>query len=209
MPHYAPGTRPRRSALLTNSVTPFDPAFHELLTPGVRQASDEHRQALVELQARRATVTAAREQLAAAQNADGASAHFAVQAGKQPPAATAPKAADQLERAQRAVAAAEQIARDSQNVLLRIVLEQLPTLRAAVLERQEHNRATAEQALDTIAGALREADALNVLLRELDEHFIQGKAPHFEPLVPRRRGDPAEEALNGIRGRLATAPQPG
>lgn len=192
----------RSSAPLSNQVQPFDVAFNELLSPEVREASDAHREALEALQARRATVTAAREHVAAAQAADGASAHFAVQSGKTPPAATAPKAADDLERAERAVTAAEQIARGTQNTMLRLVLEHLPALRAAAIARQDAVRASAQEAIDVVAVALREADALNVLLHELDEHAIQGKAPLFTPRYPRRRQDPAEEALKRVRGRL-------
>jgi hypothetical protein len=200
---------PRPSPALTESVEPFPVEFAHLLTPEVLAASEAHRNAREAVMHHRAALGAARSAVEQARATDAGAARDAVASGKPPPAPSEPKAAADLDRGERAVVAAEQIARGTQNAYLGIVRTHLAELHGAVREHQNQIREQAGDALSVLHSALTEADALTELLRELDEDGIAGRNPTFRPRVPRRRRDVAAEQLAPVRALLAVEPAAG
>ena len=185
-----------------NSVKPFDVNDIIALPAPVAAASEAFRDALARMTAVRGELAAKREDLAAARATDASAARAAVASGKTPPTAGATKVADAVDRAERAVPAADQLAQQAQREYLAACAEHFGTLAATLHERQAAVRDEGRSALDALAGALRESIALADLERELQLDAIRSARPMFDPRRQRRRKDPADEILAPVRARL-------
>ena len=183
-------------------VAPFDAALLGLCPPLVREASEALTAALRRTTATTADLAIAKDTLAAADAADEAAARDAVAAGKTPPAGTTASVADAAERAERAVAASAQLEVKAQAHYLAVVAEHFDALVANVTARREAVRGEASQAMDILAGAVREGIVLDDLARELHLGAIRARRPRFEPKVQRRRKDPADAVLAPLRAVL-------
>lgn len=183
-------------------VAPFDASLLHLCPQPIRAASEALTEALRRTTAMTANLAVAKATVAAASAGDEAAAREAVAAGKVPPTGTTDNAADAADRAERAVAASAQLEVEAQAHYLAVVAEHFDNLVANVAARREAVRGEASQAMDILAGAVREGIVLDDLARELHLGAIRARRPRFEPKVQRRRKDPADAVLAPLRAAL-------
>jgi hypothetical protein len=192
--------------MITNSspgegVRPFDPSLIAL-PKAVSDASDAFAEALARRTTVQGAVAVARQELEAARAADQVAAHAAVAGGDTPPKAAATAAADALDRAMRAIPAAEQLAREAQAAYLATVADRFEELTATLDDRRRAVHEQAQSALDVLAGALRESLALDELAVEMNLGAIKARRPLFEPVRRSRRKDPTDPLLDPVRKAL-------
>lgn len=186
-------------------VVPFDTDLIKL-PDAVADASEDFRTALARVTAVRGAVAATRAALDSARTTDEAAARDAVAAGRTPPAATIAKAADALDRAQRSVPAAEQLARAAQAHYLDVCSSHFDELTAALRDRRQTVRDEGLLALAVVAQAIRDTIALDELATEMNIDSIRARRAAFRPVRHTRRKDPADEALAAARAALGERP---
>lgn len=178
-----------------SGVSPFD-ATLVALPPEVEQASEDFATALARWRSAQAAVAQRTADLDAARAADKRAARAAVEAGKDPPAATTAKPADALDRAARAEPEARQLTAEAERRYLDVTAAHVGELQAAVSERQASVRNAGQSALDQLGACARELVALDVLYRELDPGWIRSRQPQFQPIRPERRKDVAQPIID-------------
>lgn len=194
-------------------VDPLPPHLLPIAPPAVREASEAHAAALTRLAALRGQAHEAREAADAASGADAASALAAVEAGKAVPAPTAPKAAAALDGAIRAVAAADQLAQQSQDSYIAVLNERAEEMAATIRDRVDTIRATATMHADALEEAIRESYNLGYVVDELLSGVTRHRRdPTFNPVRPYGRRGPYDHAagvLDEARARLGGPKTPG
>jgi hypothetical protein len=201
-----PQTIDRMRAL---DVHPFPPSLENLLPPAAQEANAALIAATTKAAEVQTAARAATEAVRGAQAADKAAAQEAAEAGKKPPAATAPRAEQASADADRAAEAHAAVARQRQYELLEAVRSALGPITAAAEGELDTVGTAAAAHFDAIADALRRTGELRTLLGELDPAGLEGREVSF---VPGPRGKRAQAgalpgevaaALEGLRGRLA------
>jgi len=177
------------------SVTPYPTSIRHLLTDRVAQASEEHADALARHNASHQLVALQAAAIDSAALGDEQAARDAVAGGEQPPARTTPEAAESHDKAMRAAAAAERLARESQHALLGATLDDRDELLAIIADRSAQLRRTAAPHLNALVPMLRECGAIDELRTAIsDPTALMGDGAELQPAKRRRRPHDHAEA---------------